>query len=384
MSDTPKIDWLAERSAFPVCAQKNYLASSATTPLRQEVLQATQTYLSQLAEAGELPWWDTLESLDESRTILSRLLGGQPVDYGFGANTSHNMNLLAMALQTRAPQRSKVISLQGEFPSTVTPWKYQGFEVLQLPLKADGNKLFEDVLNSIDSNTTAVVVSAVQFANGYRISLRKWGLALKERGIPFIVNATQAFAALPINVDDCAISALTVSSHKWLGALYGTSLLFTSESFRADIHWPIAGHMSFDDPEFVGVIDSPKTSTSFVELGTPPFVIWISVLAALKEVERLTVPAITRRLQELSAVAADLAKKHKIPVLSHRNEGTLFDDSTSSQIISLQLPHPKELVIKAQQQNIVVTERHGGVRLAPHYFNTETEIEKFFNFCRQL
>ncbi|MDC0980185.1 aminotransferase class V-fold PLP-dependent enzyme [Bdellovibrionales bacterium] len=379
MAITTSINWQKERAAFPVCKNRVYLKSSATTPLRQEVLDATQEYSRSLAEVGEIPWDQALTRIDQARQILARLLGGQSEDFAFGANTSHNMNLLAQALIRKSGEPGEIVTLSGEFPSSVTPWRYHGYKVIEISLSHSNSEVVSRVLQAISGRTSAVVVSSVQFVNGFRLDIESLGVSLHKKGIPFIVNATQSFSALPIHLERSHISALTASSHKWMGAFYGCSLLFTSKEFRSDLDWPMAGHMSYNDPEFTGSIEDPKSSTSFIELGTPPFVILISVLAALREIERIGIENISQRILTLSELTASLAKRKNIQLESFRDENSFCSSSVNSGIIALKVSNPKEVVQRLEKLKIFVSERRGSLRVACHYFNNEEEIHQLFN-----
>ena len=43
------------------------------------------------------------------------------------------------------------------------------------------------------------------------------------------------------------------------------------------------------------------------------------------------------------------------------------------------MPDPKKAVEKLQTEGVVVSAREGGVRITPHFYNTEEEVERFFN-----
>ncbi|MCB0419543.1 MAG: aminotransferase class V-fold PLP-dependent enzyme [Bdellovibrionales bacterium] len=376
--------WQQEKAAFPVAQKSIYLANSATTPLRREVFDAMQFYLSELTEKGELPWGEVLASLEPTRTSIAKSYGGQGDDYGFGANTSHNMNLLALAMKTGSSKKNAIVSLEGEFPSTVTPWKYQGYHIRTSPLLPSGEQTVDRILSLCSEETAAVVVSHVQFANGYRLPLKRLGQTLKEKKIPLIVNATQSFSCFSFNVEQLPISAMTVSSHKWLGALYGCSLLYVNPELRASLRWPMAGHMSFNDPTFSGDMSHPHAGTRFIELGTPPFPQWIAFSAAWEQVQRIGLTSIEERVLSLSNHVVSLAAKNNFTLSSLRDQDSFHPDSINSAIVALKVSRPKETVVALKKKGVVVTERRGALRIAPHYFNDEEEIEKLFFYLSNM
>lgn len=383
MTGNKEINWNKERLQFLVCENYTYLMNAATTPLRKEVFEAGYEYLRNQYAAGDISWEPLFARIDSSRGMIAEIAGGNAADYAFGANTNYNMNCLAGALKSQSGI-GNIVTFKDEFPSTYVPWQYHGYKLNKVEIPQCGKNVIPNLLAAIDSNTKAVVVSAVQFASGLRLNTLRLGGELKKKQIPFIVNATQALGSVPISVDLAQVSALVCSSHKWLGAGCGVSIMYTSPEFRKNIRWPFAGFMSFNDLSFSGNIDTPREDTAFIELGTPNFHTLLALEESLKQALRLGVGNIGARILELTDYIVAKARADQIEVLSYRDEEPDINLSQNSGIIALKVEDPQHLEKELFKQNILVNERRGHLRISPHYYNNFQDIDLLFSTLSKL
>lgn len=373
--------WKNERKAFPIAENYIYLANAATVPLRVEITKSYQDFALEMQNQADLIWGTLPPKLDAVRSLAAEVFSGTTEDWGFGVSSSHNIGLISSAIKERSGL-GEVVTLTDEFPSSFVPWRYHGFE-LNFIESRKGFFNQEDILNKLNSNTKAVVLSAIQFSTGMRFDLKPLSEELKKRNIPFIVNATQALGAFPIDVLDIGCDALVCTSHKWLGAGLGLSLLYTSKDFRKDIHWPLAGHASFDDPEFYGLSKKEIKTTAFNEVGTMPFANMLAIGESLKIIKRIGIDRISQRITELSTYLVDQANDASIEVLSPRDNLDL-KKSCNSGIVYLKLNDPAMAEEKLKEKNIITNHRRGALRVSTHYYNNHQDIDKLFEVLKGL
>lgn len=374
-----QIDWLTEREKFSVIKSSAYFMNASTTPLSQDVFAAEQAYLTRLHYIGDPSWSITTPIVDSARALLAQIIGSDKSDNAFGPSTSHNMNLLASAIKG-SHGLGNIISIENEFPATCVPWKYHGFTIKEVSVNTDD--LTKSIAEKIDSETKAVVISHVQYLNGYKANIEEIGVELKKRSIPFIVNATQSLGISKINVKKAHIAALTCSSYKWLGVGYGASILYTSQEFRKTISWPFAGTLSFDDPEFKGNLTNPKKETAFIELGAPPFMTIVGLEASLRNISRIGVQNIAERIQETTQHLYLRLKQLGIEVITKRDEKPL-SESINSSIVSFKVSKPEEIAQKLQENGVLVNVRKGFIRVSCHYYNDLHEVEKLIRLLKE-
>jgi cysteine desulfurase / selenocysteine lyase len=371
MSTEP--NWNEIRNQFPATKNATYFVSAAVGPFSTKVFEAYQKHIKLMYEHGDLYYMDSFQATDDSRALLAQMLGGSVDDYGFGPNTSHNMNILAMMLKSEGT--GNIVAPADEFPSSILPWYHHGFEVRQVP-SDNGRVSNERILDQVDENTKAVVHSAVQFSTGYRQDVNSLGRSLHEKKTPFIVNATQSLSVFPLSVEEAKVSAVTASCHKWVGAGYGASILYVCPEWRQKYEWPLAGWLSVEDPSSMAN-EPPKLmkKAAAIETGVMPYTTIIGLRAALELALELGVENIAKRVLALSNLLEEQLKDLPVKFLTARDsQGAL--DSCNSGILVLQIDDPQALEDFLKTKNIFVNARRTGVRIAIHYFNNEEDIQK--------
>ena len=130
----------------------------------------------------------------------------------------------------------EIIFLEGQFPSHYYVWEEAAQNHNQTlkeigPGKNPSSRVQEwnaNILKSINSNTTAVCMSHVHWADGSLYDLQAIGQACKEHNAYLIIDGTQSVGALPLSINDFNIDVLVVAGYKWLLGHYGLGLAYYS------------------------------------------------------------------------------------------------------------------------------------------------------------
>ncbi len=372
MTHQQSIDWELERAKYPACTQFVYYMSAANAPLSTSVYQAQREVLDLMHFDAHITWDAVNQKGRELRENLAHLYGGTADDWGFGPNTSHNMNLLSLGIKERHGC-VEVLSFEDEFPSSTIAWKYHGHDLRQIPHQENGKLEVEYILSHISAQTRAVVLSHVQYSTGYRADIESLGIELAKREIFFIVNATQSLGIHNIDLEKCRASALVCSSHKWLGAGYGCGLLYTNEGFRSQIKWPLAGTLSFNDPSFKGDLANPRPGTTFMELGALPFLQILGIAASIKDIRRIGVENLSQRaLQNSWEMITELYQNSHSLIFDQRQ----WEEHERSQILFLSHQDPNQAMLSLREKKILVNERAGRLRVSVNSFNNRMDLDQ--------
>jgi selenocysteine lyase/cysteine desulfurase len=229
------------------------------------------------------------------------------------------------------------------------------------------------------------VTSYIQYATGFRQDLHALGKTLRDKGILFIVNATQAFPLYPLDVESMHIDALTCSLHKWGLTGHIGSLFFTSPDFRNRFPAPWIGWLSVDTGE--NLIHTAKNapfnihdSARRYEFGTLNLQTILAFQESLDYLKNIGLENIRVRILELTDYLVLGLKKLGVMVVS-----PVKSPEERSPIVSFSLLEKNEDCIKKlTDQSILVSPRAGYIRVAVNIFNSFEDIDKLLSVLSSI
>ena len=217
---------------------KIYMDYAATTPVDPRVIKAMLPYFSEkfgntmsLHSFGQ----KAKQALEESREVITDLMGGKPNEIIFtGSGTeSNNLALKGIAFANKKRGRHIIIS-QIEHPSILETAKWlesQGLKVTKLPVDRHGLINLDDFKKAIEKDTILVSIIHANNEIGTIQEISKIGKICKEKRVYFHTDATQSFGKVPIDVNKMNVDLLTANSHKMYG-VKGAACLFVREGTK--------------------------------------------------------------------------------------------------------------------------------------------------------
>jgi len=211
-----------------------YLDYNATTPIRKEVVKYLKQYMEDPLGFGNPSSSTSLgrkahEALQTARNQVADCLRTRPDNIVFTGSGSeaNNMAIKSIASQ-HLSRKGHIISSAIEHASVLKPLRYlqeSGFEVSFAEVDREGLTSPRAVHKHIRENTILVCVMAANNEIGAINPIGEIGKICLTYGIPFMVDAIQAFGKIPLNPGKMGISLLSVSGHKiyapkGVGALY--------------------------------------------------------------------------------------------------------------------------------------------------------------------
>jgi selenocysteine lyase/cysteine desulfurase len=239
-----------------------------------------------------------------------------------------------------------------------------------------------DVEKAVDDETVAVAVSHVEYFNGFRNDLRALSEIAHEHGAYLIVDAIQSAGAVRIDVKRDDVDFLTAGCYKWLLGPPGAGYLYVKEELIEKSEPPFVGWRSVK-PEVFETIDFweiwklrlSETASRF-EVGSPSFISLVGATEALKLLLNVGVENVERRILMLTGrlieAVENLGLKLQTPEEQQHRSG----------IVNFKIAEPEEVAEKLGSKGIVVSARAHGIRVSPHFYNTEEEIDRLIDEIR--
>ena len=358
--------WNDIRKQFPVTANSVYLNTAAAGPLARTTAEAGIKYYEQMKNDGDLHWDNWLAQREEVRARIAAFINAEPDEIGLTTNTSSGMNVIIDALE----KHGEVISCDLEFPVTTIPWMHRRIPV-HLVKSKDGVVHPEDLRAAMNTHTGIISLSYVQFSNGFRSNLEE--VAAIKGAHTLVVNASQAAGAFEIDVKRMKIDALCSTGHKWMLSGYGSGFIYISRELQANSHARSIGWLSVQDPYGVrnDEVHLRRDVSARAELGSPHFAGIFALGASIEMMQSLGMKNIEARSLELNRYLTERLKEAGWPLLS-----PLGEEQFRSAETLVATENPGRVVAALASQKIMVTEKPQGIRIAPHFFNNEDDIDQ--------
>ena len=368
------------RKLFPATATGVYMNNAAVAPVPPFISREAVLIWEDYAAHGGANGNQWLKGVEEARADLARLAGGTAEEIFFTKNTSEGLVIAANSLHWR--KGDNAVSLRGEFPAVTVPLNLlasRGVELRLVDPLPDNSYRLEDIEAALDSSTRMLMVSFVEFHTGFRNDLAALGALCRERGIFLAVDGVQGVGALRTAVRDWQVDLFSAGGHKWLIGGEGTGFCYLRKESLEELDPWACSWLSVEEPlEFlrrdIGLapFDRPlrKDARRF-EGGTLNIA---GIMALGKSVETLLELGpedIERHIFKLGDLAVEGLERKGYLVISPRKEGQ------RSGIICFRsrTRDNRQILLDLRQQKFGLGFPCGSIRLSPHYYNNEEDIE---------
>lgn len=359
---------------FPIVNDYTYLNTASQGPWPNRTVQAVQKAVAAMQYVNTprgMP--EAAPAAQLARQGLARLIQAQPEDIVFTSNTTHGLNIAAQGIDWR-PGDNCVVP-EGEFPSLTYTWlhlRQRGVEVRFVPWEGAGPSV-QQVMAAVDIRTRAVSCSAIKWDTGYRMDLEELGKRCAAQGVLLIVDAIQAVGAQRLDVQAMRISALATHGYKWLMAGFGIGALYVAPAALDHIRPTFIGSQSVRSDEADGSESLPwHPNAQRYAAGGGNALGQTALAASLALIEDIGIHTIEEHDRSLADLAyTGLSRKKGLRLVS------AADPAYRSALVVFTLGSPERdaaFVQTLAAQRIIVALRPLGVRVSPHFYNTEADV----------
>ena len=364
------------REEFPILATSTYMVSHSLGAMPRRTTAAlaefTETFATRGVRAWHEGWWQMPITVGN---LIGRIIGA-----GEGEVVTHQNVAVCQSIVTSCLDftgvRNGIVTDGLNFPSNdyiYNELARRGARVVSVPSHDGMTVSLEDMLAAIDERTRLVSVSHVAFRSSAVQDLR----ALTERahavGALIIADLYQSAGILPVDVRGLNLDFATGGSVKWLLGGPGVGYLYIRRDLWPHLRPSMTGWQAHRAPFAFegGTIDFADDAFRFLS-GTPNIPALYSARSGYEIINEIGVASIRHRSMQLTARLIANADAAGIPVRSQR------DPALRGGLVVFGVPDGKgaALVHALDERGIVVDHRPGaGLRVAPHFYSTEDEID---------
>ncbi len=375
---------LGSRALFPGLRFDVYANHASISPMSDAVRTAVNQAMAAQATHGMAAYVQELERRERLRDRLGELIGASGADIGLVANTSAGVLAIAHSLPWRRGDR--VLVLEGEFPTNVTPWQQtarrNGLELVWMKAedfrldRAGAMQAFEQHLAK---GIRLVAVSAVQFTTGQLMPIEAMAKSCARSGSELFVDAIQAAGIVPLDVGAMGIDYLACGSHKWLMGPEGVGFVYVAPERAEQLEPNMAAWLSHEDafaflgggPESLHYDRPFQRGARMMETGTANTLGAAGLEASLGLIQSIGVENIFQHVQAWHDVLE--------PALTERSftSARMADPAGRSGILSVQPPDERpatEWAEELAEHGISCATPAGWLRFSPHWPNSEDEV----------
>jgi selenocysteine lyase/cysteine desulfurase len=368
------INWDSLRETeFAVARNWAYLDHAANAPLPRRSADAIRAWTEAQERDGVVLWPSWEEKVEAIRDQVAALIQAHRDEIAFITSTTHGIGLIAEGFPWR--EGDNVVTAAEEYPSNIYPWmnlSSRGVSLRQVATR-EGRIWLEDLAAASDSRTRVLALSHVEFASGFRNDLDALCALCHPRGIALFVDAIQGLGPLTIDVRRTPLDFLAADGHKWLLGPEGAGLLYVRRDWIERLRAIGVGWHSVVDS-----YNSPrnefrlKPSAQRWEGGSFNMAGLMAFGASVGLLLELGPEVVSRRIMDRAAAV----REHALAA------GWSICGSTSprdrSAIVALERPgvDPHLAARELRRQGIVVSCRRGRLRISPHCYNSDSDLER--------
>ncbi len=372
------------KDEFPLTKDKVYFNTAAIGAVPASTIQTVEDYTQDLLKvmrgqgdvmAGPETW---KEKRLNSKNLLAEVIGAKPEEIAFVPNCTTGINTAMNMIPIKPGQNIVTTDLEfGMGFIVVNAQKRRGAETRFIK-GSNGIVTTDQFEKAIDDDTAIVYIDNPAWFNGLLFDVKTISQIAHDHGAHLVIDTTQSFGALDWNIDEQGVDFAATSTYKWLmGGVFAISAGFLyineehldrykplyvsgSTATRNQIEDSADGYAQYDLDwrEGIGKYETyNRMETSYVAVENSMRVLldhgMKNVENQVKKVDTVLVDGLLEAGYELQTPA----------------------DETQRIYLNVKVPDPGETVKELQKHDIHVSSRVGGVRIAPHFYNTKEEAE---------
>ncbi|MGD9136498.1 MAG: aminotransferase class V-fold PLP-dependent enzyme [Desulfobacterales bacterium] len=371
-----------QRQLFDIPDDVTYLNVAYTAPLLRAAGRAGRDAI----QAKQHPWTISsnhfFDSVETVRALFSKIVGCQADCIAIIPAVSYGIALAAKNLPVGKGQ--SILVLQDQFPSNIYSWRdlasrtNADLKIIPRPIDSDWTTA---VSNGIEDDTAIVAVSNCHWTDGSLIDLEKIGELCRAKNAALVVDGIQSLGALPFSTERVQPDFLVAGAHKWLLGPYSFGFCYVDPRWHSGQALEENWMNRADSEDFARLVDYregyQKGARRFDMGESSNFILSPIAAKALEQILDWGIEDIAVTLETKTSAIAARAKDIGFVVAPKHTR--------SPHLIGISKPggFPKKLPNLLAEEKIFVSVRGESIRIAPHLYTTEEDIERLFSALRK-
>jgi selenocysteine lyase/cysteine desulfurase len=376
----------SQRALFDIPREVCFLNAASWSPLPLATQEAGRAAVGRKGRPWTIAPEFAGEQHERARKAAARLINAEPDDVALISSISYGVATVGKMLAL--PRGSRVLVLQDDHSSPVLEWmgraEEAGVTVETIAQPADGDWTGA-ILAAIERPGAPPVslasISCVHWSDGCLVDLDQVGAALRRADAKLLVDATQAVGAMPMDVKQIDPDFLMFPTYKWTLGPYGRAFLYVAKRQQGGI--PLeqtpSGRRAIAAERMPYLNDTRYVDNARrFDMGERDHFIGLEMAAIGMELVGGWGAALTERLRFLTdRLAAGLADT---------DVAIMPRDKRAPHLLCLAMPQgiPAELPARLAAENCHVALRLGRLRISPHGYNDEQDVDRFVDVFKRL
>ena len=380
---SPHQDLLALRSEFPILERTTYLINNSLGAMPRGVEDELATFTREWGERGVRAWhegwWEMPVTTGD---LLAPLLGVQPGGVSMHQNVAVAAEIFFSCFDY-PPERNRIVYTELNFPNVMylaEGERKKGAEIVMVPSDDGIGVPTERLLAAIDERTRLVPVSHTLFRSAFIQDAAAIARRCREVGAVLLLDVYQSTGVVPLELEAWGVDAAVGGSVKWLCGGPGAGYLWVRPDLAETLFPSFAGWQADAEPFAFrpGAIHHAPNPWRFLT-GTPN----VPALYSCRAGYRIIASVGTKKIRERSlaltdhliAAAEDAGFEVRTPREHERRGGTVSIWHEEAERLSHELI-AREIVCDFRPR--------AGIRLSPHFYNTEEECDHAIRTLAEL
>jgi kynureninase len=352
------------RDRFPILEHTTYLINHSLGAMpaaaEERVLEFARSWRERGIRAWAEGWWEMPMTVGDQ---VGRIIGSPPGSTVMHQNVAVAEAIVVSCFRPVDPHRNRVVYEEGNFPSVRYLYQAQpDLEVVVVPND-------EAIVEAIDERTLLVPITHVLFKTAEIQDVAAIVRRAHEAGAHVVLDAYQSAGIVPVDVAALNVDFAVGGSVKWLCGGPGNGWLYVRPDLADVLEPTFIGWQAHARPfGFEPELEYASGAVRFLT-GTPNVPALYAATAGYDLIEEIGVERIRENSVRQTQLLIDLFEQAGFEVGSPR------DPNRRGGTVTVRTPEFEAVHTELAERQILCDFRpDAGLRLGPHYYNTDDEL----------